>query len=62
MYGGDSYSVLVITTGPKRLLHLKDVTLERGGGFFAFTTQEELKADGLLAKVWQGWSPPAELN
>ena len=62
MYGGDSFGVLVVTTGPKRLLHLKDITLERGGDFFLFTTMEELRVDGMLDSVWQGAQSPGKMK
>jgi len=50
-----SGTVLVVTTGPRRLANLKAATERAGGaGLFYFTTFEQLSADTVLAKpVWQ---------
>ena len=53
MYGDKDFVTLVVTTGLKRLEHLKSVVEENGCSFFWFTTQKQIEVEGLLATIWQ---------
>ena len=52
MYADADFVTLVVTTGPKRLEHLKAIVEECGCSFFWFTTQRQIQEAGLLAKIW----------
>ena len=54
IFGIGSGAYFVITTGLKRLAHLKDKTEAAGGsGLFYFTTFDQAKKDVLTAPIWQ---------
>ena len=53
MYGDKDFVTLVVTTGSKRLEHLKGVVEESGCTFFWFTTQKQIETAGLLSAIWQ---------
>ena len=59
MYGDGSFSVLVVTTGEKRLTHLKDIVEELGCSYFTFTNQKALEGRGLLAPIWHATGVPS---
>lgn len=59
MYGDGSFSVLVVTTGEKRLAHLKDIVEELGCSYFTFTNQKALEGRGLLAPIWHTTGVPS---
>ena len=53
MYEDATFRILVVTTGERRLTHLRALVQERGGSVFWFTTRVLLTQEGLLAPIWQ---------
>ena len=56
MYGKESgdFVTLVVTTGERRLGHLREIARKtREGGCFWFTTFAEVRSPGPLAPIWQ---------
>lgn len=62
-YGEQVFTTLVVTTGQRRLDHLREATLGCGGAFFRFTTFGALDAHGAFSAIWNSPddSPPSPL-
>lgn len=52
MYQSSDFTVLVVTTGEKRLAHLCELVQQQGCSYFWFTTRSQLQEIGPLASTW----------
>jgi hypothetical protein len=51
-FGEQAFTTLVVTTGERRLDHLREATLDGGVAFFRFTTFAALDAHGAFGAIW----------